>query len=88
VADPTSLAHATLAAGFDYYQHGLVVGDVVLRVLSGARPDTIPVTYQPRAEVQLNLDQAARIGLVFSTAVIQEASVIFYGGTSWERKSL
>jgi putative ABC transport system substrate-binding protein len=88
VADPTSLAHATLAAGFDYYQHGLVVGDIVLRVLSGVRPDTIPVTYQPRAEVHLNLDQAARIGLVFPAAVIEQASAILYGGASWERKSL
>ena len=88
VADPTSLAHATLSAGFDYYQHGLLVGDVVLRVLSGARPDSIPVTYQTRAEVQLNLDQAARIGLAFPASVIDSASVIYYGGISWEKKSL
>ena len=87
VADPTSLAHATMSAGFDYYQHGLLVGDVVLRVLAGARPDTLPVTYQARAEVQLNLDQAARIGLVFPQAVIDAASAVYYGGATWERKS-
>ena len=88
VADPSSLAHATLVHGFDYYQHGLMVGAVVLRVLSGERPDTIPVTYQSGAQIQLNLDQAARIGFVFPAAVIEQASIIFYGGTSWERKSL
>jgi putative ABC transport system substrate-binding protein len=87
VADPTSLAHATLSAGFDYYQHGLLVGELVLRVLAGARPDTLPVTYQARAEVQLNLDQAARIGLVFPAAVIDAASAVYYGGATWERKS-
>ena len=64
------------------------MGDVVLRVLSGARPDSIPVTYQTRAEVQLNLDQAARIGLAFPASVIDSASVIYYGGISWEKKSL
>lgn len=85
VADPTSLAHATLAAGFDYYQHGLLAGDVVLRILAGARPDSLPVTYQARAEVQLNLDQAARIGFVFPTAVIDAASSVYFGGAMWER---
>ncbi len=87
VADPTSLAHATLSAGFDYYEHGLLVGEVVRRVLAGARPDSIPVTYQSKAEVQLNLDQAARIGLAFPAAVIDAASTIYYGGASWSRQS-
>jgi ABC-type uncharacterized transport system substrate-binding protein len=71
--------------GFDYYQHGLMVGAVVLRVLSGERPDTIPVTYQSGAQIQLNLDQAARIGFVFPAAVIEQASIIFYGGQLWKR---
>jgi putative ABC transport system substrate-binding protein len=87
VADPTSLAHATLSAGFDYYNHGLLVGEVVARVLAGARPDSIPVTYQARAEVQLNLDQAARIGLAFPEGVIATASSIYYGGVTWLRDS-
>jgi putative ABC transport system substrate-binding protein len=87
MADPTSLPFATLAAGFDYYQHGLTVGDVVLDVLSGTRPDQIPVTYQPRAEVQLNLDAAARISFSFPDSVIDQASVIFYGGLEWNRKN-
>jgi len=86
VADPTSLAHATVAAGFDYYQHGLTVGAVVLRVLAGERPDAIPVTYQPRAEVQLNLDLASQIGVSFPATVIDQASVLYYGGRAWEAK--
>jgi len=85
MADPTSLAQATLAAGFDYYEHGLTVGKVVLEVLSGVGTDEIPVTYQQSAEVHLNLDAAARIGLVFPAAVIDQAAGILYGGTVWKR---
>ena len=83
MADPTSLASSTLSAGFDYYVHGLTTGDVVLRVLAGTGTDEIPVTFQPRAEVQLNLDGAARIGFVFPEAVIAQASALLYGGKTW-----
>ncbi len=86
MADPTSLPNATLVAGFDYYEHGLTVGEVVLKVLSGTSPDEIPVTYQSTAEVELNLDEAARIGLRFPQSVIDQASAILYGGVIWERK--
>ncbi|MEW5825853.1 MAG: ABC transporter substrate-binding protein [Candidatus Bipolaricaulota bacterium] len=87
MADPTSLPRATLAAGFDYYEHGLTVGDVVLQILGGKRPDEIPVTYQPRAEVHLNLDAAGRIGLVFPADIVEQASAILYSGITWERKN-
>lgn len=87
MADPTSLPRATLAAGFDYYEHGLTVGDVVLQILSGRRPNEIPVTYQPRAEVHLNLDAAARIGLAFPASLVDQATALFYGGATWEREN-
>ncbi len=87
MADPTSLAQATLAAGFDYYEHGLTVGQVVLDVLTGTATNEIPVTYQPTAEVHLNIDAAERIGFVFPAAVIDQASAILYSGIVWERKS-
>jgi len=86
MADPTSLPSATLVAGFDYYEHGLTVGEVVLKVLSGTEPDEIPVTYQSAAVVELNLDEAAKIGLSFPQGLIDEASAILYGGAIWERK--
>jgi len=85
MADPTSLASATLAAGFDYYEHGLTVGEVVLRILSGTRPDEIPVTFQARAEVHLNLDAAARIDFEFPASMIEQAAAILYGGVLFER---
>ncbi|MFC2081844.1 ABC transporter substrate-binding protein [Candidatus Bipolaricaulota bacterium] len=85
MADPTSLAQATVAAGFDYYEHGLTVGDIVLQVLGGTPTTAIPVTFQPNAEVHLNLDAAGRIGFEFPTAVIEQAAAILYGGILWEQ---
>lgn len=83
VADPTSLSQATLAAGFDYYVHGLTVGDVVLRVLGGERPNEIPMTIQAEAEIHLNLDAAARIGFEFPVSVIEQAAAILIGGVTF-----
>ncbi len=80
VADPTSIAHATLAAGFNYYDLGLTVGDVALEVLSGTLPNEIPVTYPSRAVIHLNLDLAAQIGFEFPASVIEQAAAILYGG--------
>ena len=83
VADPTSLAQATLAAGFDYYVHGLTVGDVVLRVLGGESPNEIPMTIQAEAEIHLNLDAAALIGFEFPAAVIEQATIVLVGGVTF-----
>ena len=86
VADPTSLGSGvTLATGFDYYQHGLLTGSVVQQILNGKKPNEIPVTYQSKTAVVLDLDAAAKIGLTFPQSVIDKASKIFYGGAIWEQ---
>jgi putative ABC transport system substrate-binding protein len=85
VADPTSLAHATLAAGFDYYDLGLTAGGIVLRVLSGTKPNEIPVTYVTEGQLHLNLDLAARIGLEFPAALIEQTDAVLFGGVLFTR---
>ncbi|MFC2106580.1 ABC transporter substrate-binding protein [Candidatus Bipolaricaulota bacterium] len=80
MADPTSIAHATLAAGFNYYEHGLTAGGIVLKVLTGTLPNEIPMTLQPDAEIHLNLDLAARIGFEFPISIIEQAAAVLYGG--------
>ena len=86
VADPTSLGSGvTLATGFDYYEHGLLTGSVVQQVLQGKKPNEIPVTYQSKTLVVLDLDAAAKIGLTFPQAVVDKASKVFYGDAIWER---
>ncbi|MCD6495169.1 ABC transporter substrate-binding protein [Candidatus Bipolaricaulota bacterium] len=86
VADPTSIGSGvTLATGFDYYEHGLLTGSVVQQILNGKKTNEIPVTYQSKTLVVLDLDAAAKIGLTFPQSVIDKAGKIFYGGTMWER---
>jgi len=86
VADPTSIGSGvTLATGFDYYQHGLLTGSVVQQILQGKKPNEIPVTYQSKTLVVLDLDAAAKIDLTFPQSVIDMASKVFYGGAVWER---
>ena len=88
VADPTSLAQATLAAGFDYYVHGLTVGEVALRILDGGeRPNEIPMTIQAQAEIHLNLDAASRIDFEFPVSVIEQAAIILLGGSTFRAES-
>ncbi len=85
VADPTSLDHATLAAGFDYYDVGLAAGGIVLDVLAGTSPAEIPVTYVSESQIHLNLDAATRIGLVFENELIQRAAAVLVGGVVFNR---
>jgi putative tryptophan/tyrosine transport system substrate-binding protein len=85
MADPTSIDHATLAAGFDYYDLGLAVGDIILRILSGAHPDEIPVTYVAEAQIYLNLDEAERIGFAFPVSIIEQATAVYVGGVLFTR---
>ncbi len=86
MADPTSLRFGPqLATGFDYYRHGLLTGDVVAEILGGKKPDEIPVVYQSGAEIFLNLDSAATIGLAFPQLVIDRAAGLYFGGTVWNR---
>ena len=81
MADPTSIEQATMTAGFNYYDHGLEVGGIVTQVLEGTSPNQIPMAVQAKAEVHLNLDLAAEIGLEFPASIIEQVASIVYGGT-------
>jgi len=85
VADPTSLAGATLAAGFDYYDVGLTTGELVLRIQGGVLPNEIPVTFVSGAGIHLNLDEAAVIGFEFPASVAERAVAVLYGGATFTR---
>jgi putative ABC transport system substrate-binding protein len=91
MADPTSIGKgATVCAGWDYYSHGLVVGDLVMQVLEGTDVSEVPITYQKdtvynEREVLLNLDTAGLSGVVFPEVVVAEATSIYFGGVVWNR---
>ncbi|MBC7093175.1 ABC transporter substrate-binding protein [Candidatus Bipolaricaulota bacterium] len=81
VADPTSLERgALICTGFDYFDHGLLTGEIVLRVLSGVAPKDISVAYQKGTQVWLNLDVAVEMGVVFPEAVRAWATGLLFGG--------
>ncbi len=63
MADPTSLERgALICTGFDYFDHGLLTGEIVLKVLSGVPPAEIPFVRQAGTQVWINLDVAEEIG--------------------------
>ena len=93
MADPSSIAKGpAICAGWDYYSHGLLVGDVVAQVLAGAAPSDVPITYQKDTvhsvrEILLNLDTAGLSGVVFPEGVISEATGVYFGGAVWNKAS-
>ncbi|HEU67663.1 MAG TPA: ABC transporter substrate-binding protein [Candidatus Acetothermia bacterium] len=81
MADPTSLERGALVCtGFDYWDHGRLAGEIVVRLLEGAVPEEIPVAYQKGTQVWLNLDIAQAMGFAFPQAVLDQATGIFVGG--------
>jgi len=81
MADPTSLSRGpTLCTGLDYYDHGLMSGTVVLKVLEGVPPAEIPVARQGTMELWLNLDAAEVIGFEFPASVLEKATGILLDG--------
>jgi len=84
MADPTSLEFGpVLATGFDYYRHGLITGALIVEILSGLRPDALPVIYQSGAEIHVNLDAAGKIGLTVPSSILGRAAGLFVGGRAW-----
>ncbi len=80
-ADPTSLERGVLiCTGFDYFDHGLLTGQIVLQVLGGTPPSAIPFVRQAGTQVWLNLDVAEEIGFVFPLEAKKLATGLLFGG--------
>ena len=81
VGDPSSLERGALVAtGFDYYDHGRMTGELVLKILQGASPADLPVEYQKGTQLWLNLDMAEEIGFSFPQAIKEKATGLLFGG--------
>jgi len=81
VADPSSLERGALVCtGFDYYDHGRMTGELVLKILQGASPADLPVEYQKGTQLWLNLDMAEEIGFSFPQAMKEKATGLLFGG--------
>lgn len=80
-ADPTSLERGVLiCTGFDYFDHGLLAGEIVLKVLQGVPPAEIPFVRQAGTQVWFNLDVAEELGFKFSPEAKSLATGLLFGG--------
>lgn len=80
-ADPTSLERGVLiCTGFDYFDHGLLTGEIVLKVLGGTPPSAIPFVRQAGTQVWLNLDVAQEMDFVFPEEAKKLATGLLFGG--------
>lgn len=81
VGDPSSLERGALVCtGFDYYDHGRMTGELVLKILQGASPADLPVEYQKGTQVWLNLDMAGEVGFSFPRAIEEKATGLLFKG--------
>ena len=84
-ADPSSAETTPVMAawGFDYYKMGRATGRLVLRVLDGEKPETIPTIFMTDAsdvDLLINLDVARELGLTFPADVIAAANTVIDKG--------
>jgi putative ABC transport system substrate-binding protein len=84
-ADPSSAETTPVLAawGFDYYKMGKATGRLVIRILKGEKPETIPTIYMTDAadvDLFINLDVASDLGLVFPDDIIAKANTVFKDG--------
>jgi len=88
-ADPTTIELGPLAAfGWNYYRHGRLAGEVVLRIIRGERPNEIPIQklegMPETLKMALNLDTAREIGLDLPDETREQADQLVFGGRVWE----
>ncbi len=77
-ADPSSASEngVFLAWGFDYYKMGLATGRLVVKVLQGADPATIPTGFMTSVddiELFINLDIAENLGISVPASLLSKA---------------
>jgi putative ABC transport system substrate-binding protein len=75
--DTDSVKRGAIATvGFDYYQIGLQTGAVVVRVLKGEAPGTIPVAIASGTDLFVNPGAAKAMGVTIPDAVIARANTV------------
>ena len=84
-ADPSSAETTPVLAawGFDYYKMGQATGRLVVRILKGEKPGSIPTIYMTDptdVDLLINLDVAGELGLTFPQDVIDSANAVVENG--------
>ncbi len=84
-ADPSSAGEngVLLAWGFDYYKMGLATGRLVVEILQGADPASIPTRFMTSVddiELVVNLDVAADLGISLPAELVAKAATVVKDG--------
>lgn len=72
-----------MASGFNYYKAGRATGEMVVQVLNGASPESLPIRFMTEpgdSELLLDLDAAKNCGIVFPQKYLDLADEIFENG--------
>ena len=78
VADTDSVKRGAIAAmGFDYYLHGKQTGELIRRILAGAKPAETPVEFQQTLSFQINPAAAGRMGLTIDSKILEKADKVY-----------
>ncbi len=77
-ADIDSVKKGVIAAlGFDYFRHGRQTARMAQKILTGTKPETLPVEFQSDLVLAVNPKAAERMGLVIDPAVLKSADQVF-----------
>lgn len=84
-ADPSSAETIPVLAawGFDYYKMGRKTGEIIVDVLNGKKPSTIPTLFMTDTsdvDLLLNMDVAKELGLTFPEDAIKNAKTVIQDG--------
>jgi putative ABC transport system substrate-binding protein len=77
-ADVDSVKRGAVAAmGFDYYKHGYQTGAMAEKILSGTKPEDIPVEFQKDLQLYINADFSRQMGLIPPEALLKKATKVY-----------
>ena len=75
--DIDSVKHGAMAAvGFDYYNVGFQTGNLVVRILKGESPATIPVRVVDETFLYVNPANAAKMGVTIPEGTVAQADLV------------
>lgn len=60
--------------GVDYYELGKLTGELVVQILEGASPATLPIVYQEEGHVNYNSKVAERIGYTIPDSILEKGT--------------
>ena len=87
VATTTSFRGAPLALGLSFYQNGYDAGLILIRVIRGENPATIPFHISQHRTLIVDFDAAREYGVTIPDAIVNRADSILGGSASGVKSS-